>query len=199
MLSEQQPIIEQITSNFPSLNVEIIEHLIPQSVVKEIKKKDLYIEAGTLEKNICIILKGMLRVYYVVDGEEKNIFFIGENSTFACYESIILNRPTNQYVDAIEDTILLQIPHDAINALERSNINMSNTVNEWLKAELVELITRIEHQVLWSVEQHYLYLLEEKPELLARIPQKHLASYLGITPESLSRIRARITKKRRNK
>jgi len=197
MLKEHQHIIDQIILNFPSLNLEIIQYLLKQSTLKEVKKKEIYIEAGTLDKNICIILKGMIRVYYVVNGEEKNIFFISENSTFACYESIILDRPTNQYVDAIEDTLFLQIPHQAISKLEQSNINMSNTVNIWLKAELVQLINRIERQVLWNVEQHYLYLLEENPELLARIPQKHLASYLGITPESLSRIRARITKKGR--
>lgn len=145
--------------------------------------------------NICyFVLKGCVRQYYLIDGEEKTTNFFTEgmpvSSTF-----VFENRPSKFYLVCNEDCILIEgHPEDERAFMEKMpRMEMLNRIG--VEMELQKSQEKLADYIISSPEERYLNLLDTRPDLLDRVPQYQLASYLGITPESLSRIRKRIMAK----
>lgn len=158
------------------------------------KKGDILLVPGQRSNVNYFVLKGCLRKFYVVDGEEKTTAFYTELEavTPPC---VISKTPSDHYLGCVEDVLMIV-----------SNTEMEQEVNSaFPKFELMcrrlseELLAkeRIDFDAFKtsSPEQRYLALLEQRPDLLQRVPQHQLASYLGIKPQSLSRLRSRILQK----
>ena len=170
----------------------VIESL---DIFRSVKKGTTLLTEGQKSKDSYFILKGCIRTYYVLDGEEKTTAFYTEMEAFSP-PCVISKTPSEYYISCIEDTILTV-----------SNSDMEVEVNS--KFPKFEIMCRILSEELLakqridfdefktsSPEQRYLNLLQKRPDLLQRVPQHQLASYLGIKPQSLSRLRARIFEKR---
>ena len=155
--------------------------------------KSSLFEIGQVDSSLHLIIKGIVRYYYITDeGQERNHTFAAEQSLVACLPSFVEQKPFSFTIESIERTKTLVIPSSAINEM--------NTRNEcWLRLRL----RLMEHAALRrqkreadflvsSAETRYLNFCSQFPELVNRIPQDHIASYLGITPVALSRIRKRI-------
>lgn len=139
-------------------------------------------------------MKGCIRTYYILDGEEKTTAFYTEMEALTP-PCVISKTPSEYYISCVEDCILTV-----------SNSDMEAEVNQ--KFPKFEILCRIMSEELLakqqinfdefktsSPEKRYLNLLQKRPDLLQRVPQHQLASYLGIKPQSLSRLRARIIEK----
>ena len=163
-------------------------------IFRSIKKGTILLKEGQRSKESYFVLKGCIRSYYVVEGEEKTTAFFTEMEALTP-PCVISKTPSDYYISCIEDSILLV-----------SNSDMEAEVNS--KFPKFELMCRILSEELLakqridfdafktsSPEQRYLNLLQNRPDLIQRVPQHQLASYLGIKPESLSRLRARILEK----
>lgn len=182
-------------SQYVTLNEEEKNAILPLDIFKSLKKGTILLEEGQRTKESYFVLKGCIRIYYIIDGEEKTTAFYTEMEALTP-NCVISKTPSEFYISCVEDTILTI-----------SNSDMELEVNQ--KFPKFETLCRImsEHRMAKqqmdfdkfktsSPEQRYLYLLENRPELIQRVPQVQLASFLGIKPQSLSRLRARIFEKK---
>jgi len=190
--------IKQSISQIITLNEEEFDFFFSLLRVKVLKKKELLFRSGQNCRNIYFINKGCIRYYYLVDGEEKTAQFFFENGWYTDYDSFLSGDPSENFVDAIEDTELL--------CLEKSNLEkLYATIPKFerfgrIVAENAYLGIRYRTKTLTnlSAEERYLKLIKERPKISDRVPQYYIASYLNIKPQSLSRIRKNIALGRSN-
>jgi CRP-like cAMP-binding protein len=182
-------------SRFVPLNDEDWHLLEPYLELRVLKKHELFAEEGKAARDIGFVLEGNLRHYYTRDGEEKTTYFYFENHLVASYISCIRKEPSQLTIEALTDCRLLTFPYAALQKLyEQSHTweRFGRLVAEYLAAGLEERMTGL---LLLSPQERYEALLQGKKEkILERIPQHYIASYLGVTPVSLSRIRNRSAK-----
>ncbi|MBK8110758.1 MAG: Crp/Fnr family transcriptional regulator [Saprospiraceae bacterium] len=186
-----QDILFDFISKYVTLTEEEKNAIISLDLFRTLKKGTILLKEGQYSKESYFVLKGCIRTYYLIDGEEKTTDFYTETETLSP-PCVISMTASEYYVDCIEDCTLLI-----------SNSDMEEEVNsKFPKFEIMcrrlseELLAkeRLEFDEFRtsSPEQRYLSLLEKRQDLIQRVPQHQLASYLGITPQSLSRLRARI-------
>jgi CRP-like cAMP-binding protein len=146
---------------------------------------------------VVYLKKGLLRGYYVTDsGEEKTVFFYWAGQSLAIPECIYGKKPSRQTLQALEDCELLEIDFDLIDELSRIDYAMMAIRAENAERLLLQPLNRLEGFVLDSPEIRYLNLINSQPEIFSRVKCKYIASYIGVTPVSLSRIRKRLLKKK---
>lgn len=168
--------------------------LLSLNLFHSLKKGTVLLEEGQKSKDSYFVLKGCIRTYYFLDGEEKTTAFYTEMDALTP-PCVLSKTPSEFYINCAEDTLLII-----------SNADMQEEVNtkfpkfdvmcRMFSAEVLAK-QRIDFDEFKtsSPEQRYLNLLHKRPDLLQRVPQRQLASYLGITPQSLSRLRSRLVKK----
>lgn len=164
--------------------------------VKSLKKRQNYVKEGQICHEIGFVLRGAFRQYCLVDGEEKTTFFYFDNEFVTNYESFVAQTPSNLTIEAMEDIHMLTFSRETLNRLYRL-YPVYETFGR-LIAEQVYICAmhRLNTFLLNSPEQRYLHFLESESSklILERVPQHYVASYLGITPVSLSRIRNRVAR-----
>ena len=162
---------------------------------KAIKKKTSLLQAGKTAQEIYFILTGCIRLYYEKDGIDISAYFFTENMFAGAYDSFISQKPSRHSIEALEDCEVLVITYVELQKLFKEFPGMNEVVRKVLEERFVSLHELFTSQILDSPEERYLNLQHQRPDLLNRIPQHQIATYLGITPVSLSRIRNRIAKK----
>jgi len=182
--------VKALISQFPILTKEEVALIVDKTVVKSFKKGEILLREGQIPKNCYMVIEGCVREYLIKDGEEKSISFYTESETFNPQHKIC--EPSKFYWECAEDCILtisnksyeveLQ---DILPRLEMVFRQIAIDKINLAKAEWSEFISS-------SPEERYLNLQKTKPSLFDRVPHHQIASYLGIKPQSLSRIRKRI-------
>lgn len=159
---------------------------------KTFKKGHILLKEGQVS-NLCYFnLKGCVRQYYLIDGEEKTTNFYTEGQPIAPNEGVFKTMPSKFYLSCVEDCILtIGTPEDEAKFFEKLP-QLESVVRVAVENELGKSQHNFADFMLSSPEERYLNLIKNRPELIDRVPQYQLASYLGIKPESLSRIRKRI-------
>ena len=181
-------------SKYITLTEEEKNALVSLDLFRTVKKGTILLKEGQKSKESYFVLKGCIRTYYVLDTEEKTTDFYTEME--ALTPPCVINKtPSDYFVSCIEDSILLVSNADMeveINSKFPKFDIMCRMLSEELLAK--QRIDFDEFKTS-SPEQRYLNLLNKRPDLIQRVPQHQLASYLGIKPQSLSRLRARIVEK----
>ena len=162
---------------------------------KTFKKKTNILKAGKTAKEVYFILSGCIRLFYEKDGEDISAYFFTEKRFAGAYDSFISQKPSRLSMETLEDCEVLSISYEALQKLFNELPKMNEFVRKVLEERFVTLHDLFTSQILDSPEERYLNLQKERPELFNRIPQHQLATFLGITPVSLSRIRNRVMKK----
>ncbi len=179
-------------SQFISLNKAEQDFFVSKLIVQECNKKELILQEGQICKYAYFINYGCIRYYYNVDGQENTAQFFFENGWYTDYDSFLTGKPTNQNIETLEKTQLLLL---AAKDLQQLYIDIPKFERFGrLMAENAFLGIRQRSEILenQTAEERYLTLMKERPKVFERIPQHYIASYLGIKPPSLSRIRKRI-------
>jgi CRP-like cAMP-binding protein len=159
------------------------------SIVTIKKNKDLQ-PIGHTCKTIYFIKKGVARIYYFKDGIDITERFFFENSIIARVESLFTGKPSRKAIQILEDAQIIAINSTQLFKLYDTFPEIERLFRKIFEAAYVETVNRIEGMQFHSAEERYKALLTEAPNVLMRVPLKHVASYLGITQVSLSRIRA---------
>lgn len=158
------------------------------SVISVKKNQDLQ-PIGATCKTIYFVKNGLARIYYYKDGNEVTEYFAFENDLIIRAESLFTGKPSQKAIQAVEDTEFIGISSDLLFSLFDQFPDLERLFRKITEAAYVNTLNRIEAIQFHTAEERYHKLLEEKPQFIHRIPLKHIASYLGITQVSLSRIR----------
>lgn len=182
-------------SKYISLTEEEKNVLISLDLFRTVKKGTIILKEGQNSNESYFVLQGCIRTYYVIDSEEKTTAFYTEMDVLTP-PCVVSKTPSEYYVSCIEDCILF-VSNSDMEAEVNSKFPKFEVMCRMLSEELLakERIDFDEFKTS-SPEQRYLNLLQKRPDLIQRVPQHQLASYLGIQPPSLSRLRARIQEKK---
>lgn len=154
------------------------------------KNKDLQ-PIGHTCRTIYFVKKGLCRIYYYKDGLDITESFAFENSLIARVESLFTGKPSKKGIQTLEDSDFIGINSPALFDLYDQFPEIERLFRKIFEAAYVDTVNRIESMQFHTAEERYKELIRNSPDLLQRVPLKHIASYLGITQVSLSRIRAR--------
>ena len=171
---------------------EELEILRENIKVKTFPKGTLLVEEGGYPSDCYFVLQGCVRKYYLVDGEEKTTAFYTEGQPINVTTGQQRKNPCTYNLECLEDTLVTTGNAEEEAAFFARFPRFETICRVQTEEMLGELEATMAQYMISSPEQRYLSLLKTRPELLARVPQYHLASYIGVKPESLSRIRKRI-------
>lgn len=190
-----QDILFGFISKYISLTDDEKNAILSSDIFRSVKKGTILLEEGELSNQSYFVLKGCIRTYYIIDGEEKTTAFYTEMEALTPH-CVISKTPSQYYVSCLEDTILT-VSNTDMEAEINSKFPRFEIICRKLSEELLAN-QRIDFDEFKTSppEQRYLNLLQKRPDLVKRVPQHQLASFLGIKPQSLSRLRARILEKK---
>ena len=152
----------------------------------------LILEAGKVETNVFFLEKGIARAYIPVDGKEITFWIGKEGATIVSLKSYVSNQQGYETMELMEDSILYVLKRSDLYELFKEDIHIANWGRKFAELEFLQTEERLIPLLFTTASERYKILLENNPDLLQRMPLECLASYLGITPVSLSRIRAKL-------
>jgi len=164
--------------------------------VKTFKKGTFLLKVGEVARDAYAVFEGLVRQYFLSNGEEKTTSFFIEGEGFADLTSINQQTPSKYYFCCVEDCRLAVINTKKENQLYERFPKLEHLARIQLETMLAESQEKLITFVNSSPEERYLHLLQNRPTLLNRVPQYQIASYIGVAPESLSRIRKRVLHKK---
>ncbi len=182
-------------SKYISLTEDEKNAILSLDLFRQVKKGTTLLKAGQQSQDSYFVLKGCIRIYYMIDGEEKTTAFFTEMDALTPH-CVINNAPSEYFIGCVEDS-LLTVSNADMEVEMHSKFPKFEIMCRMLSEELlVKQQIDFDEFKISSPEQRYLNLLQKRPDLIQRVPQHQLASYLGIKPQSLSRLRARIIEKK---
>lgn len=188
--------LKQYLRQFTFLGPKDVADIISISKVVRYKKGDTIVSAGQTCYNMYVVLKGYVRMYVVrEDGEERTVYLISRGMGFGSSKTLYAHRPGNETATALENCVVLEVDFEVFRQRAEKNPALYKLYAQALERALLEAVERIEYHSVLNPDQRYEYLQKHRPEILERVPLKYIASYIGITPVSLSRLRARLVGK----
>ncbi len=185
--------IKEVFSRFTVLSPKDLLQLASIAKVKTVKKDEHLALIGDLNYNVSIVVKGLFR-HYVIDerGTERTLLFVPEKKATTIIDTIFHNKPSTENIVAMENSITVRFDYRQFEKLAANNIRLLKVQNQALKEIITANVEHIKLLNLLTPEERYAYFCKAFPDLEQRIKQKHFASFLGITPTSLSRIKGRL-------
>jgi CRP-like cAMP-binding protein len=171
---------------------KFVDEMIP---IQSFQKGEILLEEGQIARDCYFTIEGCVRSYQLIDGDERTTHFYVEGDPIASMTSYLNKTPANHYLACVEDSVLAVLHYDNELKLYKKLPRLEALCRTNIEQEFGKQQEILQHYLTKNPEERYLMLLKTRPELLQRIPQYHLASFLGVQPESLSRIRKRIAQK----
>ena len=187
------PVLEKELREIAGMNGEEIELYMSFLTHKSLSKKDYLLMPGDICRHVTYINKGCMR-RYIIDEHSKEVIlnFSLEDYWTGDLESFIFQKPTDFYIQALEDCELLQLSGENFYRACKEIPKFKKFHDDKAQRNHYSALKRLSLAKSATPEEKYLDLMKKQPQLFQRIPLHYIASYLGIEPESLSRIRKRI-------
>jgi CRP/FNR family transcriptional regulator, anaerobic regulatory protein len=164
-------------------------------VTKQIPNKQIILAQNQVCKEIGFINEGAFRTYYLSDGKEINTHFCFENQFVVDYDSFVQQKPSRYFIQALEDAEVVVFNLQTLQNAYNSSHNWERFGRMMAEYSYKLTTSRVESFLFMDGEERYLNLMETQPDLLNRVPLFHIASYIGLNRESLSRLRKKIADK----
>ena len=164
----------------------------PLFVDQQLKRGNFWIKEGEFKDDLLFVNKGMLRAFFMKGDIEKTFDLIAENQVFTSANCYSLGVPSRDYIQAVEDTHFYSISKGNLEIMFSYSVKWERAGRIIAEFYTVEQENRIRSFIVDTAQERYENLAKNRPELLKRTPQIYLANYLGITPQSLSRLRRNI-------
>ncbi len=187
--------LHQSISQFIDTSEEEMAYLEKAFTLREVPKKCKLVEEGQVSQELYFINKGLIRLFYSKEGEKITGFIFSENLFSSSYDSFLTQTPSTQTLETIEDCELLVITKDGMDRLYEQIPSMQIFTRKMAEQRFINAQRILSSFILDSPEERYRKFEAANKDLLQRVPQHIIASFLGITPVSLSRIRKRLMEK----
>ena len=188
-MDKRRDIAREISRIYCPLTPPAIEVLGNILVPMKFQKGDTILEEGKVCRALYFVEKGMVRQYYYKNKKDVTEHFSFEGRIVFCIESFLKQEPSRLIVEALENTVLYAIPYDALHTLMVRNQEMEMLYRKILEHVAISSQAHADSQRFETAAERYDRLLREKPEIILRAPMVHIASFLQMTPETLSRVR----------
>jgi len=156
------------------------------------KKKDIILRPGETCNHIYFVTKGLLRAYYIKDGADVSSVFMEEGDFVLSILSYFRRQPSHEFIEVLEDCQLCGFHYKDLAELYHKHVEFNIVGREFTESYLCLSEERMLGMRKCTAEEKFQFLLDKKTDLINRIPGKDLASYLGVSPETLSRMRSAI-------
>lgn len=187
-------ILVQFMSQLTSLTDEEIKQIKDSFPIKTFQKKHLLLKEGMIANDAYLVIKGCIREYELIDGEEKTTAFYTENQSAINFNSQVNKTPSTKYFECTEITTVAILNGEKEKELYEKHPRFEKYCREGMEQMMGTQQEAFSKFMVSSPKERYLQLQNERPELINRVPQYQIASYLGIKPETLSRIRNKLSK-----
>lgn len=192
-------LLQQLLSHIPGVPPADITPLLNLARAVSVDAQGIYIREGDTSRKVAFIEQGIIRAYAINDsGEEYTLFLRWEGQVIASHDCILHGKPSRFIYRALEPVSLLEINYDVLEKTLKTHPDCEPLRTFFLMRMLSDALESIESFVMHSPEDRYRNLVNGRIDLVNRVPDKYIASMLGITPVSLSRIRKRINSKGRS-
>lgn len=184
-----KPFLDYLRKFVNITDEEFEKCLVPVIKVKRFGKREFLIKAGEIENNFNFIVRGLIRKYYKKNSHEINTQISMEGHIILSQESFHSRKPSEYYVETIEPSVVISIKHDDLEHVYRQSKKMEH-LGRLVVTHTMVIKDRWQMQMIkMTPRERFLNFVMKNPELLQRVPQKYLASYLNIKPETFSRFK----------
>ena len=181
-----------VNSRYPGMAPEgrkLIEEIL---IRKELEKGELLIKEGQVSHHIVFVGKGMMRQFYYKNGKDVTEHFSYEGCIFICLESTLKQEPTHLMAEALEPSTIYLLPYEQFLQLTEVSWEINLFYRKILEYSLIVSQIKADALRFETARERYNLLMHRHPEVIKRAPLSHIASYLLMTPETLSRVRSGI-------
>ena len=172
------------------------EQLLAQMERLTYRKGEHIVREGERNSSLYLVAQGIWRGHYLRDGVDISLWFASGGDTLFSSWSYVADRPSLTSIEAMSDSTVFRISKQKMETFFASSIAFANIGRIIFERQFLDMENWMINGGAAQAKQRYLALLEQNPELLQHVPLKHIASYLMITPQSLSRIRAELSRKK---
>ena len=188
MFADYLNLLSEVSFLSDSSKKELCSHL----KVKQVAKGDCLLKYGEICKDIYYVNKGFVRIFYYKNGKNITEWFASEGHFCFSIASFFEGTPTKLVIEAIDDSEIFLLSKAGLDKLKMTNIEIANLLIEFFSRSLILSQKRMESIQFETAKQRYHNLLKDQPSILNKVPLQYVASYLGITQETLSRIRSKV-------
>lgn len=189
MSVNKEVIINRISETYSELSFECQQKLSNNSKFLVLPKGEILVREGQYSDKTFFIYSGCARAYYLKDGKDISDWFAFENDFISSINSFFLNIPSPHFIELLEDSVLLEISRMDAEKISDEHHDFERLSKIVVTKTMLQQQERISSIQFHSAEQRYDNILSIRPDITQRIPLTHIASYIGITLETLSRIR----------
>jgi CRP-like cAMP-binding protein len=195
MEPEKEVFLRSVRAICPHVTDFELAQVAHKLTVKELKKKDLFLQSGKVQKEIGFIAKGLTRSFFIEQANEITVGFYSEDNYATYYPAFITQKPSRYSIQCLEPTTMICLSFEDMQWIYQQAPGFEKygrlIAEEILKRQQV----RIEGFIFQTAEERYLDFIQHHPTLFNRISLSHLCSYLGIERQSLTRIRQKLAHK----
>ena len=189
-MDKRRDVAREIARGYCTLSTQGITTLANILVPYKVAKGEKLLQEGDICKSMFYVEKGMVRQFYYKGGRDVTEHFSYEGRIVICIESFLKQNPSRLMVEALEASVVYGIPHDDFLALVETDKEMARLYRQILEHALISSQEHADSQRFENASERYVRLLKSKPEIILRAPMVHVASFLQMTPETLSRVRS---------
>lgn len=184
-------------SNFPFLNADETDIIVENTVLREFEKGKVLLKEGSVSKECYAVIRGCIREYYIKDGLEKTTAFFTEGQSVNSFSSYTNQVPSKHFLECSEACLLTVGNQSLVDQMCARIPRLTEFIKNEVEKGAGELQERMATFMISSPEERFSDLMENNAGLMNRVPQHQIASYIGVTPESLSRIKRRAYTKKK--
>ena len=182
-------VARELARRYSTMTHEELDMLESILVPQKFAKNDFILKEGETCTNIYWVVKGLVRQFYFKNDKELTEYMATENNIVMCIESLFREQPTKLQIKALEPTILIAIPKADLEAVAMKSVNIQILYRKILEESLILSQHHADMLRFESAQDRYHRLVKNQPQLVLRAPLVFIASYLQMTPETLSRVR----------
>ena len=182
-------VARELARRYSTMTHEELDVLESILVPMKFLKGELILKEGEVCRNIYWVARGLLRQFYYKNGKELTEYMAAEDTMCMSIESLFKEEPTRQQIQALEPTVLYALPKPALEREAVRNVNIQMLYRKILEESLIISQVHADMVRFESAQERYAKLVKRSPQLVLRAPLVYIASYLQMTPETLSRVR----------